>query len=325
MKINTLILFLALVLITIYGRKLEVNRKHRHKVKVNRILQVPIGANIVWGTLGGDLVTQSSPGEYWTRISGNCVFLDRYPQANGGLLYCLSSKNEIYRKDGTTGDWVQIPGSLSYLKISRYDKTVWGINTNNNVFWLKDGSSSLAQVDGIMGYLDVSPLDGAVWAINYANLVYYRPGISGNWTEISGLKLKYLRVMSNGNVIGICTNSSVYLKNDKDSPWQKLGGDFGFSFIDGDSNGTIWAIKSDNTLWRRPYNGSWRQWFTPFYTMTLNVLENGGVYAVTNNPANPVFYLTSDTFIPISSSVLVYNFCGIINRNIYLVFLLKRP
>ena len=42
--INTLILFLTLVLITKQ--------------------QEPIGANIVWATLGGDLVTQSSPTDY---------------------------------------------------------------------------------------------------------------------------------------------------------------------------------------------------------------------------------------------------------------------
>ena len=251
--------------------------------------------------------------------------MDRYPQANGGLLYCLSSKNEIYRKDGTTGDWVQIPGSLSYLKISRYDKTVWGINSNNNVFWLKDGSSSLVQVDGIMGYLDVSPLDGAVWAINYAHLVYYRPGISGNWTQISGVALKYLKVMSNGNVIGIAyADGSLYFKNDKDSPWQKFG-ENRFTFIDGNSNGTIWGIKDDMTLWRRPYNnGSWAHWFLPFDVKSLNVLENGGVYVLTDE-SYPIFYFTSDRYFYIPSGITVTNFFGIGNRRIYLVFLLKTP
>ena len=248
-------------------------------------VSVPSGVSQIWGINGADYIwTINGPSGSWVNIPGGLRYLDRLPQANGGLIYGINSGGGIYRMDGTSGSWQNIPGGLSYLRISAFDKTVWGINSGQAIYWVKDGTTAWTNVPGALKYLDIATADGAVWGANANQDVYYISGVSGSWVNIPGLKTAYLRVISNGYVFALASaDGSIYYRPDQasSSTWQQLsGGQNGFTFFDINNNGRIFALKADHSVWSREYiGGSWAS-VSGQTLLTLRVQDDGTVWGL---------------------------------------------
>lgn len=246
---------------------------------------VPAGETQMWGINNGDAIwTRAGSAGAWQSGGGALRYLDRLPQSNGGLIWGVNSAQNIYYKDGINGGWVYVSGALVFLRISAFDKTVWGINQNYQVYSLIPSDVSKAawyNYPGIkLKYLDVSPKDGSVYGISTDYRLYISAGAGQSWNEAVGMKVRFLRVISNGNVFAIGqSDRKVYFKNTQSDSWVVLDGESGFVFIDVSNNGHVYAIKSDGTTYFHDYvEGSWVN--CNMKLSTLRVLDDGSVWGL---------------------------------------------
>jgi len=211
-------------------------------------------------------------------------FIDRLPNAKGGLVWSINPSKGVAFRNGTIGPWTSRPGiAAKYLRISPFDLRVWAIDANQYVYsisqtgivWTKENSNIQVTV------LDVSASDGSVYGVKADNTLWYTSGVNNGWNQIMGYSVKYIRVISNGNIFALTSNngSVIFRANITDS-WQVLSGQSSFTFIDVNNKGLILGIKSDNSVWRRDYiAGTWNPESTMKFS-TLRVLDDNSIFAV---------------------------------------------
>ena len=132
-----------------------------------------------------------------------------------------------------------------------------------------------------MKWVEVSAKDGSVYAVKNDLTLWFTTGVNQGWSQITGYSVKFVRVISNGNIFAIASNDgSVIFKASNTAPWQVLDGQSSFNFIDVNNQGLIYGIKVDNTVWKRDYiTGTWVQEGSNKFS-TLRVLDDNSVFAV---------------------------------------------
>lgn len=119
----------------------------------------------------------------------------------------INADQDVFYLPRFASEWQQKPGKLVFLRIGP-DGAVWGINAQDNIVYLSSFSSEWQQIAGSLVYLDVAE-NGIVWGINRDGNVYKRFGVTGNWVD-TACKLKFLRCeKGTGRVWGI--NSGMHV------------------------------------------------------------------------------------------------------------------
>jgi len=66
--------------------------------------------------------------------------------------------------------WVNIPGGLTDIGAGA-DGSVWGVNSNDDIYKLNADGSTWTQIEGKLKHIDVGP-DGNAWGVNSAGGIY---------------------------------------------------------------------------------------------------------------------------------------------------------
>jgi len=217
-------------------------------------------------------------------------FIDRFPTCSGGYSWMIGpSSGPWWIKDSTT--YWQRPGGFSwnflYIRVSGFDQSVWAITIDNQVQYAANNAATFGGMSNPTGtkvrYLDVSPKDGSGYVISSGDYrVFTTPGPGQAWTEITGLTVLNLRVISNGFIFAIGKDNNAYYKSSNTDAWKTLDGQGTFTFIDVNNRGRIYAIKKDHSVWTREYiGGTWAD--TGKAMETVRVMDDGACYGVGYN------------------------------------------
>ena len=254
------------------------------KQDIKPVSTVVEGETMIW-VLGYYTATwfYSSPDVEHQDMGIQLKFIDRIPNKIGGLVWAINTVKGVVFRNGTVGAWTSRPGiTAKYLRINPYDLRVWATDTSNYVYSISQTETTWTKENsGIqLIYLDVSKKNGQVYGIKADFTLWVTKGANNGWTQIPGYSVKFLRVISNGNIFAIAsTDGSVIFKSSDSAPWQVLSGQTGFNFIDVNNQGMIYGIKSDNSVWNRNYvDGTWVSEGKTF--STLRVLDDGSMYGV---------------------------------------------
>lgn len=219
-------------------------------------------------------------------------FIDRYPTSDGGYNWMIGPSSGPWWIKGSNTYW-QRPGGFSwnflYIRVSPYDQSVWAITITNQIQYAKDNTASFGGMSNPSGapkirYLDVSAKDGSGYVIGTDYKVWTTPGPNQAWTEVTGLAVLNLRVISNGYIFAVGTDNNAYYKTSNTDSWKALDGQGSFTFLDVNNRGRIYAIKKDHSTWTREYVGG--TWTDTGKTMdTLRVLDDGTCVGVGYNEA----------------------------------------
>ena len=255
------------------------------------------GDNYIWAIDNNQAAWFRNPTGQWAKSttqqfgSNIAYYLDRYPTIDGGYNWMIGVSSGPWWIVGANTYWNRPSGfkwNFLYIRVSPFDKSVWAITTDHQLQYAvnKDtafGGLSNPSAAPRVRYLDVSPKDGSGYVIGSDYRVFFTPSpTSGSWTEITGLAILNLRVISNGYIFAIATDNKAYYKTANTAAWTVLDGQDSFTFLDINNRGRIYAIRKDHSTWTREYvTGTWSD--TGKTMETVRVLDDGSCVGIGYN------------------------------------------
>eukprot|EP01084_Bolivina_argentea_P319362 553933_1 len=173
--------------------------------------------------------------------------------------------------------WNKIAGSLKQISIAD-DGTIWGVNTNGNIFYRDINTSSWQTVSGELDQISVGS-STEVWGVNVSstNSIFYRNFTTDNWVQFPG-ELKYVSVGNDGTVWGVNNYDHIYYVNG--SKLTKICGSL--KQISVGSSAFVWGVDGVGDIYRRNFpTNSWVLMASGYQYVTVN--GDGDVWALDNN------------------------------------------
>ncbi|MCP4128381.1 MAG: hypothetical protein GY753_15160 [Gammaproteobacteria bacterium] len=81
--------------------------------------------------------------------------------------------------------WENVPGTFKQVSVAA-DGIVWGVNSDNKIYRLKDDNGAWKMVPGIPLKQVSVAADGTAWGVNSNNEIYRRKDDDNNWERIAG-------------------------------------------------------------------------------------------------------------------------------------------
>lgn len=175
------------------------------------------------------------PAESWSQLPST---LRQVEVGQDGTLIGTASNDSIWQWNGAT--WNQISGGLRHISVGSANH-IWGVNAQGMIYRY-NGNNSWTQISGALTNVSVGS-DGTVWGVNVHGSIYRYNG-NNSWTQIPG-GLRQVSVANANNVIGINTNNTLFSYHG--SGWTIVGEGVKQASIDAD--GTIWIVKTDNSVY----------------------------------------------------------------------------
>ncbi len=202
-------------------------------------------ANYVWATNSTyntihrlDNWNELYTGNCWTPITGSMKQVD---VGSDGTAWATNNNNNVYAWNGSY--WVSKTGTINKVSVGSASN-IWGIYGTNVYQW--NGSSWATRNTGLSDGLDciaASRSDGTAWG-RKGNYVYRWNG--SNWGAVAS-GLTNITCKSWDSAAGIYSNT-IYYTNNGGVSWATLPGSF--TSVSWGSDGSMWAIASDQTVWR---------------------------------------------------------------------------
>lgn len=133
---------------------------------------------------------------------------------------------------------------------------IW-LTGRNGTVWKSDNiyASSLTAVEGSgFSRIAVGP-DGVVWAIKSNGSLW--KFAAGTLTETMANEMEDVAIAPEGKVWLVGKNGAIWFNDDQGQQFTRIESS-GFSRISAGSDGVVWAVKSDGTLWKFAVS-SWTQ------------------------------------------------------------------
>lgn len=125
---------------------------------------------------------------------------------------------------------------------------IW-LTGKNGTVWKSDNiyASSLAAIEGSdFSRLAVGP-DGVVWAVKSNGSLW--KFAAGSWLETAANEMEDVAIAPEGKVWLVGKNGAIWFSDDQGQQLTRIASS-GFSRISARSDGVVWAVKSDGTLWK---------------------------------------------------------------------------
>lgn len=149
----------------------------------------------------------------------------------------------------------QVPGSLSSVSVGA-DGSIWGLNSNGNIFTFNLQTQSWTQVPGALTEIAVGSAN-SVWGLNSAGQVYRWDAGTPGWDVIPG-NLSHIAIGADGDFWGINSAGEIYQFNNQLQTWQQIPGSL--TQISAGFDGAIWGLNYVNSVYRfNPGTGLFEQ------------------------------------------------------------------
>jgi virginiamycin B lyase len=159
-----------------------------------------------------------------------------------------------------TGTFQQVPGSLAQISVGA-DGTVWGLDSNQNIFTWDSSTSQFIQIPGQLTQIAVGNAN-AVWGINAQNQIFRWDAANQSWTYILG-SLIQIAVGADGDVWGVNADQQVYHYNQQAQSWDYIIGGLGAAFfgfntqVEVGNDGSVYILDQYGLGFYAPY------WYNP--------------------------------------------------------------
>lgn len=154
--------------------------------------------------------------------------------------------------------------------------------------WVVDTATTLPPTSITVGHT------GEMWittaeTVPATSNIWYRATPTPNiaWTNVGGV-LVNVSVGQSGKLVGVNSGGDAFFRNGINGTWIGIG--VGFKQVVIGSNGIIWGIKPDTTIWIRtgitasvPQGVSWMQ--TDGGLSVITIGQNGAIYGIGGNYA----------------------------------------
>lgn len=192
----------------------------------------------------------------------------------GALVFCVMfsswSHAEIWHSTPVSAmrDVAVAPNGIIWL--TGKDGAVW---VSDNIY-----GSSFTQIPGHDFIRIAVGLDGTAWVIKSDGTLWK---YANTWVQTTASAMQDVVVAPDGNVWLVGENGAIWVSNDQGKQFAQIENN-GFSRVSAGMEGTVWAIKSDGTVWK--YANAWVQ--TEARAMQdIAVAPNGLIWLVGKNGA----------------------------------------
>lgn len=103
-----------------------------------------------------------------------------------GVVWGVNSNDDIYYSPDKTGKWEHVAGKLKQITVSGNGQHIWGVTSGDGIFYRKGRNGGWEHVGGALKFIDVSGDGSHIWGVNSNDDIYYRNGRHGNWQHITG-------------------------------------------------------------------------------------------------------------------------------------------
>jgi hypothetical protein len=195
--------------------------------------------------------------------------------AEDGTVWGVNSNDNIFRGTavGDSWNWVQVEGGLSKVSVQNVD-SVWGVNSADDIYhWTS--STSWVKISGKLNQISVAS-DGTVWGVNAAGNIFRRTAES--WELMDG-GLKHVSVQNADSVWGVNSGDSIFHWTAATN-WVLFTGKL--KQIDVATDGTVWGVNSADDIWRRTVDN--KEWELMTGKLKhVSVGANSNIYGVNSN------------------------------------------
>jgi virginiamycin B lyase len=152
-------------------------------------------------------------------------------------------------------DWQREPGSLAQISVSRdksnNDKTLWGVNAENQIFTKTLSNRSWTRVSGSLRNVAVGPSE-VIWGVNGGDEIFRR-NVNNEWTRMPG-SLRWISVGHDLSVWG--TNSRREIFRWFGTKWERISGSL--AYVSVGTREHVWGVNERHEVFM--WSGdSWRK------------------------------------------------------------------
>ncbi len=152
-------------------------------------------------------------------------------------------------------DWQREPGSLAQISVSRdkshNDKTLWGVNAENQIFTKSLSERSWTPVSGSLRNVAVGPSE-VIWGVNGRDEIFRR-NVNYEWTRIPG-SLRWISVGRDLSVWG--TNSRREIFRWFRTEWERVPGSLAYVAVGTEEH--VWGVNERHEVYKRS-GDSWQK------------------------------------------------------------------
>lgn len=263
---------------------------------VNPLALSVIGDRIYAGTSGG-VYYSSNNGENWVQLNTGLTSLLVYSLTTNGTYIFAGTNGGVYRLSIGGSSWTQVNNGLSDLfgnAILAHGNYVF-VGTNGGVFRSSNNGNSWNFLDNGLtsSVIELAADNNFVYAGTNGSGVYRSPVDGNEWVQlINGLTNRRVRALTiHENYVFGGTNTGVYRSSDIGNNWEAANNGLASPLVTALDSGIdlVFAATDGGGVHQSTNNGDvWQQVNSGLLTnriTTINVGENGYLYAVTYDPS----------------------------------------